>query len=121
VYSADFTRRFASGETADARDMADVSRRPVIVNYMNRIKIIGTCGIIPSLLLFFSALNPLKNRDMIIIIILVYAACMALTYIFLIITRGFPKQEYFNVVLLIINIVVLGVLYPWRVGSNKDL
>ena len=80
------------------------------------VKIIGTCGIIPVLGIFFTALRPEKNRD-ILLILIVFAILMAATYIFLIINKGLPTKEYINVVMSILNAVILIILLP----GKKDL
>jgi hypothetical protein len=77
------------------------------------IAIIGSLAFLPVLGAFFTALNPLRNRDFVISLIAL-SVLMAATYIFLISRQAFPPQEYVNVALLVINTVVLVLLYPWR-------
>lgn len=84
------------------------------------VKIIGTIGIIPVLGIYFTALNPLRNRD-IVITLLVFFVLMAATYIYLISAHNFPVLEYINVCLLLVNTIILGALYPWRSSANKNL
>lgn len=79
----------------------------------NLVKIIGTCGFIPVLLFFFSAIDPLKNRDSIITLI-IFAVLISLTYVYLIIRKGFPVLEYINVGLSVSVALFLILFYPWK-------
>lgn len=76
-------------------------------------KVIGTLSVLPVLGMFFTAANPLRNRDS-VIVLLAASGLMIATYIHLISTGEFPAEEYFNVVLLAINAIILSVLYPWK-------
>jgi hypothetical protein len=82
------------------------------------VKIIGTTGFIPVLGLFFTAANPIRNKDF-VITLLIFFVLLAGTYVYLINTRGFPVREYINVALLLVNTIVLGAIYPWRTQPNK--
>ncbi len=84
----------------------------------NMVKIIGTTGILPMLMTFLSAINPIKNRDMIIILI-VFLFLMVFTYLFLIITNQFPKLEYINVAILLFSAIFLLLFYPWNIARNS--
>jgi hypothetical protein len=53
-----------------------------------------------------------------VIVLLATSGLMIATYIHLISTGEFPAEEYFNVVLLAINAIVLSALYPWRQANN---
>ena len=75
------------------------------------VTIIGTTGLVVVMNIFMAAMNPIRNRGMLGILI-TFSVAMAATYLFLIHTQGFPTREYLNVVLLIANTVVLAVLYP---------
>lgn len=75
------------------------------------VKIIGTVGIIPVLGMFFAAVNPVRNRD-IIKILVIFSVLMAATYIYLINFQGFPEREYVNVILLVYNTAMLKFLFP---------
>ena len=77
------------------------------------VKIIGTCGIVPVLLLFFSAGNPEKNRDSIITLI-IFAILISLTYIFLIAKGAFPVLEGINAGFSMFSALFLLAFYPWR-------
>ncbi len=77
------------------------------------VKVIGTIGIIPTLLIFFSANNPIKNRDMIIVLI-VFSVLMSITYLHLISIEQFPVLELINVGLLFFAAIFLSIIYPWR-------
>jgi hypothetical protein len=79
----------------------------------NMVKIIGTTGILPVLMAILSAINPYKNKDMIIILI-IFSFLMAFTYLFLIITNQFPKLEYINVAIPLFSAVFLLLFYPWN-------
>lgn len=81
------------------------------------VKIIGTIGIIPVLGIFFTALNPIRNRDL-VVILLVFSILMAATYIYLIRLHNFPKKEYINVFFLMFNVVMLSILYPWKEAKS---
>lgn len=73
--------------------------------------IIGTIGMVPVLLIFFAAKNPVRNRDSLLVLIL-FALLMAGTYVYLIVFRDFPVLEYFNAGILVFNAAVLIVLFP---------
>ncbi len=75
------------------------------------VTIIGTTGLIAVLNIFFAALDPVRNRAMMTVLI-VFSVAMAATYLFLIQTKGFPEREYANMTLLIVNTIVLIALYP---------
>jgi hypothetical protein len=77
------------------------------------VKIIGTCGVMPVLGIFFAALNPERNRD-ILLVLIIFAVLMAATYTFLIIAKGFPTLEYINVAMSFLNAVILFLLLPHK-------
>lgn len=77
------------------------------------VKIIGTIGAVPVIGMFFSAKDPIKNRDF-IISLLVFFPLLAATYVYLIRVHGFPAREYINVSLLVVNTLVIWFLYPWK-------
>ncbi|MEW5734198.1 MAG: hypothetical protein AB1921_05045 [Thermodesulfobacteriota bacterium] len=77
------------------------------------VKIIGTLSLLPVAGIFALALRPLQNRDL-AALLTVFAVLMAGTYVFVILFRGFPAREWFNVALLFGNAAGLCVLYPWR-------
>jgi len=81
------------------------------------VKVIGTLSILPVLGAFFTAANPLRNRDF-VIVLLAASILMIATYIHLINAGEFPTQEYFNVGLLTINAIILSVLYPWKQANT---
>ena len=76
------------------------------------VKIIGTLGVMPVLGMLFVARDPLRNRDLLITLLLLFTL-FALTDIFLITTHGFPRREWINVALLLCNSALLAGLYPW--------
>lgn len=75
------------------------------------VTIIGTTGLVVVLNIFMAAYDPVRNSGMILILIL-FSAAMAGTYFYLIQTQGFPKLEYANTALLIVNGLILIGLYP---------
>jgi len=77
------------------------------------VKIIGTCGFIPVLLMLFSAKNPGRNKDAIITII-IFAFLISLTYIYLIASGSFPVLEFVNVGFSLFSAFLLIFLYPWN-------
>ena len=77
------------------------------------VKVIGTTGIVPVLLIIFSALDPIKNKFMIITLI-VFSFLMIFTYLFLILTGQFPELEYINAGLLLFFATFLIFFYPWK-------
>ena len=81
------------------------------------VKIIGSCGFLIVALIFFAALNPRKNRDIIISIIF-FALLISITYIYLIITMQFPVLEFVNVAISLISTIILVVFYPWKSSFN---
>jgi hypothetical protein len=82
-------------------------------------KIIGTLGIFPVLGTLFAARDPVRNRDLIRILI-VFCLLMAATYVFLITTMSFPVLEYINVGILIFSATILIILFP-HVAANEDM
>jgi len=80
------------------------------------VKVIGTISFIPTLLLFFSALNPLRNRDGVKTLI-VAGFLMSATYIYLINNYNFPALEYFNAGLFFLMALSLWIIYPWQFQS----
>lgn len=77
------------------------------------VKVIGTCGMFPVLLLVAVAKNPVKNRDMIKVLI-VLSILIAATFLYLIKSGYFPSKEYFNVILSSLNALLLFLFYPWK-------
>ena len=75
------------------------------------VTIIGTTGLVVVMNMFVAAIDPIRNRA-ILAILITFSIAMAGTYFFLIQARGFPGREYFNVGLLIVNTIILAALYP---------
>lgn len=69
------------------------------------VKVIGTIGVVPVLGMLFASAE------------LVFCVLMALTYVYLIRSHGFPQREYVNAALLGGNGILLAVLYPWGAAS----
>jgi len=76
------------------------------------VKIIGTLGAMPVAGMFLVARSPLRNRDMLVALLLLFVL-LAATDLFLIATGAFPRGEWVNVALLLINGALLARLYPW--------
>lgn len=83
------------------------------------VKVIGTLALIPVLIMFFCAINPIKNRDGIKILILSGIA-MTFTYIYLIQKGLFPTLEYINAGITLFLSLFLLIFYPWRIKTRKD-
>lgn len=81
------------------------------------VKIIGTLGVMPVMGMFLVARDPLRNRDMLIVLLVLFLL-LAATDIFLIRTHGFPRREWFNVLLLVGNSLILTGLYPWKMARS---
>jgi hypothetical protein len=79
----------------------------------NMVKIIGTCGFIPVLLIIFCAINPIKNRD-IVITLIIFGILLCITYIYNITINGFPMLEYFNAGFSLFSALFLILFYPWK-------
>lgn len=75
------------------------------------VKIIGTCGIFPVLIMFTSGLNPAKNRVNIFTIV-VFFFLFGLTFLYLTISGAFPVKEYINVGLCFFSSIFLFIIYP---------
>lgn len=75
------------------------------------VAIIGTTGLVVVMNIFMAAMDPMRNRGMLAILI-TFSIAMAGTYFYLIQTQGFPRGEYLNMTLLIVNTIVLSCLYP---------
>lgn len=84
------------------------------------VKVIGTISLIPTLLLFFSALNPVRNRDSIKTLI-VAGFLMSATYVYLINSYNFPVLEYFNAGLFFLMALSMWIIYPWKLKSAGNL
>lgn len=80
---------------------------------LNFVHIIGTCGVLPVLLLLFLAAHPQRNRDMLWALIL-FSLLFAATFLYLVLAGLFPKAEWINVVLLLGSSGFLALLYPWE-------
>lgn len=76
------------------------------------VKVIGTSGLFPVLLLLFVAGNPLRNRDMLLVLI-INCVLWGLTFLYLVQQGQFPKMEYLNVALFFAAMMSLVILYSW--------
>lgn len=77
------------------------------------VRIIGTCGILPVLLLFVTAADPVRYRANLVILV-VFSLLLAGTYIYLIANGLFPARELSNVILCVASALILVVLWPAR-------
>lgn len=84
--------------------------------YDSFIKIIGTCGIIPVLLMLFSAKDPLRHRTEIITLI-IFGFLLSATFGYLTFQGFLPVNEYFNAGLCFISSLFLLLAYPWKYQS----
>jgi len=82
------------------------------------VRVIGTLSFFPVLGMFFVARNPVRNRDF-FISLLIISVLMVATYFHLIQINQFPRLEYFNLVLLLVNGMISSVLYPWKEAINS--
>lgn len=83
------------------------------------ITVIGFSGFFPTMLLFFSAINPIRNRDMIKTSIMgsIFGGLM---YVYLIKTEQFPTEEYLNVSLFFTAATLLTFFY-YQIVNSKEL
>lgn len=77
------------------------------------VKVIGTTGMMPVLMMLFSAMDPVRNRHMVLTII-AFSVLLAATYAFLVATGQFPAAELANVAFSAGAALFLIVVYPWR-------
>lgn len=75
------------------------------------VRIIGTSGFMPVMLIFLTATNPVRYQGNLAILIL-FSLLFAGTYIYLIVGGLFPVQELMNVALCGVSAIVLLVLWP---------
>jgi hypothetical protein len=81
------------------------------------IKVIGTAGFFPALLLFFAAINPLRNRD-IVKVLIINGLVGGIATSYLIATGQFPARESLNVLLYFAAALGMTILYPWKLSGN---
>ena len=77
------------------------------------VRVIGTLSSFSVLGLFFVARDPIRNRDL-LISLLIMSGLMMGTYLYLIQTGQFPVGEYLNIFLLLANGLLASILYPWK-------
>lgn len=77
------------------------------------VKIIGSCGVLPVMMMLLAGLNPQKNRNIIALLVL-FSLIIGMTYFYLILSAGFPEAEYWNAALCLITAFVLLIIYPWK-------
>lgn len=75
------------------------------------VRIIGTSGIVPVLLIFVTATDPVRYRGNLAILLL-FSVLLAGTYVYLIVGGQFPMREMLNVVLCGVTALVLVLLWP---------
>lgn len=76
------------------------------------VKMIGTNGILPSLCFIIIAVNPTAYR-LLAIAMLIYLALMTFTYLHLIRIKEFPRKEFYNIILITCNLVIISLFFPW--------
>jgi hypothetical protein len=79
----------------------------------NMVKVIGTCGAIPVALCLLASRDPIRNRDMILVLI-GYGFIQALTYLYLILHGSFPIGESINIGICVVCSLLLAVIFPWK-------
>ena len=84
------------------------------------VKTIGVCGVIPVLLAYFAARDPLNNRPAVISLI-TFSFLIAFTYISLILEEQFPVNEMINVVICLFSAIFLLVFFPWQQSKPKTM
>ncbi len=84
----------------------------------NLVKIIGTLGLIPVLLVFFAAAAPVRNKHMVIVLI-AFSLSIAATCVYLIAAGQLPWLEMINVGLSCFAAAFLAVFYPWKMRMNE--
>jgi hypothetical protein len=75
------------------------------------VRIIGTSGIVPVLLIIVTATDPIRYRGNLGILIL-FSLLLAATYLYLILSGQFPAQELLNVALCLVSVIVILSLWP---------
>jgi hypothetical protein len=81
------------------------------------VKVIGTCGAFPVLLCLLTAKNPVRNRDAVIVLIIL-GFLIALTFSYLIGKGYFPVKEFINVSLSLFSSFFIILVYPWELKST---
>jgi hypothetical protein len=84
------------------------------------VRIIGTSGIVPVLLIFVTATDPVRYRGNLAILVL-FSLLLAGTYLYLILNGQFPLREGANVVLCIASAGVLIILWPHEETDLSNL
>jgi hypothetical protein len=82
------------------------------------VKVIGLTGFFPTLLFFFAAADPLRNRD-IIKVLIVNGLLGGLFTLYLIESGQFPQMEYLNVLLYFVTALGLIGFYPWAQTKKR--
>jgi peptidoglycan/LPS O-acetylase OafA/YrhL len=83
------------------------------------VKIIGTTGLLPVLLLVIAARDPARNRGILLALIIISFA-LAGTYMYLVAGSQFPRRELFNAGLCLFSALALLALFPWK-RSNRNV
>lgn len=77
------------------------------------VKIIGTSGILPSIVVILTAFNPAKY-SVLMVEWLAFMFLLAVNYFHLILKKDFPKREYINILLILGNIIFITAFFPWK-------
>ncbi|HEY9163751.1 MAG TPA: hypothetical protein VIN57_03985 [Magnetovibrio sp.] len=83
------------------------------------VKVIGTMGLFPLLLLGYAARRP-ENARAFLAIFMTWSVGMVGTYLYLIMSGVFPAGEYINVGLLLGNLAVMTWLLPPQTVITKE-
>lgn len=75
------------------------------------VKMIGTCGLFPVIIMFITGLDPVKNRSNIYPII-IFFLLLGFTFIHLVVSGEFPVKEYINAFLCIFSSLALFLIKP---------
>lgn len=76
--------------------------------------VIGICGFLPVMQLLLIALDPLRNRQS-IVTMMIFSLLLIVMYICLISQDRFPKQETFNIAVCGAMFFFYLVVTPWKV------
>jgi energy-coupling factor transporter transmembrane protein EcfT len=81
------------------------------------VTVIGACGLCIVIFSVIGAINPIKNRDLIIGLIIT-CFILAVMYAYLITSGNFPVRELFNLVLSALSGAALLLIYPWKIART---
>jgi hypothetical protein len=82
------------------------------------VRIIGTSGVVPVLMILVTATDPVRYRGNLAILLL-FSVLLAGTYVYLIVNGQFPVQEMLNVVFCGVTALILLFLWPRNDSVSK--